>query len=125
MAKSGSEEKTRQLYASIREDIYLAAKAKAAELRIPLKEFLEKALEQALTGELGERADKASVWKRPNLQVLLGDPLGSPIALTPEEAREIVSNAFGSQPDLPPGDEFTRNLKLTTGHLPTQSDDSG
>ena len=45
-----SEKPTRQIYASVSEDIYLAAKARAAELRIPLRRFLEQALELALSG---------------------------------------------------------------------------
>ena len=42
---------TRQLFAKIREDVYLDAKAKSAELRVPLREFLENALISALRDE--------------------------------------------------------------------------
>ncbi|MBI4299304.1 MAG: hypothetical protein HY666_06060 [Chloroflexi bacterium] len=126
MAKGGGEGRTRQLYASIKEELYLAAKAKAAEMRISLKEFLERALEQSLRDSLGQRpAISGSVWKKPNLQTLLGDPLGSPISLTPEETRAIVKEAFGSRPDLPPGNEFIRKSRLRVGQLSSGSGGNG
>ena len=35
---------TRQLYAQIREDLYLGAKSRAAEMRVPMREFIERAI---------------------------------------------------------------------------------
>ena len=48
MPRQRTSEPTRQLYAQIREDVYLAAKARAAETRVPLRIFLENALSDAL-----------------------------------------------------------------------------
>ena len=48
MPRQKSSVPTRQLYAQIREDLYLSAKARAAEMRVPLRTFLENALEMAL-----------------------------------------------------------------------------
>ena len=50
MPRQKSSVPTRQLYAQIREDLYLGAKARAAEMRVPLRTFLENALEMALNG---------------------------------------------------------------------------
>ena len=91
---------TRQIYASIQEDLYLSAKARATELRIPLREFIELALEQAL-GRPDVRASDSSQdgspWETENLKSLLSQPSGAPISLTPQEAEAIVRGAFGSK----------------------------
>ena len=42
---------TRQIYASIREDVYLAAKSRAAELRLPMRRFIEIALANAIEAD--------------------------------------------------------------------------
>ena len=51
LPRARNNQPTRQLYAQIREDVYLAAKARAAEMRVPLREFIESALESALSGD--------------------------------------------------------------------------
>jgi len=93
--KVGTE--TRQLYASIREDIYLAAKARAAEMRIPLRELLEVALERALADEIQPRpaAVPTSIWDDEYLGIQADQPLGSPVELTKEEAERLVRESFG------------------------------
>lgn len=84
---------TRQLYAQIREDIYLASKAKAAELRMPLREFIEAALESALRGEGENVKASLSVWDDEYLGMQLKQPFGSPVELTADEAKAIVREA--------------------------------
>ena len=96
MPREKATQPTRQLYAQIREDIYLASKARAAEMRVPLREFIEDALESALSGEQS-RADVArSVWDDEYLGMQLRQPLGSPVELTSEEAKAIVREALQS-----------------------------
>lgn len=92
---------TRQLYAAIREDLYLGAKARSAELRIPLREFLERALELALGGEPlptgGQSTRKGAVWNDEYISMQAEQPIGSPVELTDEEARAIARDAFGNR----------------------------
>ena len=96
---------TRQIYASIREDIYLAAKSRATELRIPLRRFIEQALELALAGgqdvpspQVVETSPPAptSVWDDEYLRMQARQPIGNPVELTPDEARRIAREAFGT-----------------------------
>jgi hypothetical protein len=98
MAGKGSEEKTRQVYASIREDLYLAAKARAAELRIPLKQLVEMALELTLQGD-EQRPDASqapAIWDDEYLRMQVQQPIGSPVELTQEEAERVVKATFDS-----------------------------
>lgn len=96
---------TRQLYATIREDIYLAAKAKATELRLPLRRFIEDALELAIAG--GATAQTASempqqsaspaqpsVWDDQYLAAQARQPLGAPVELSADEARRVALSVF-------------------------------
>ena len=107
---TGPDEKieTRQLYASIREDIYLAAKARAAEMRIPLRRLLEMALERALAGEKQEEAaapepaGPPSIWDDEYLRMQASQPLGSPVELTRDEAERLVRDSFGAHGPGPP-----------------------
>ena len=94
MAREKATQPTRQLYAQIREDIYLAAKARAAEMRVPLREFIEDALESALNGDSGRAASARSVWDDEYLDMQLRQPLGSPVELTSDEAKAIVREAL-------------------------------
>lgn len=94
MPREKATQPTRQLYAQIREDIYLASKARAAEMRVPLREFIEDALESALTGESLRTEVSRSVWDDEYLGMQLRQPLGSPVELTPEEAKSIVREAL-------------------------------
>ena len=98
---------TRQIYASIREDVYLAAKAKAAELRMPMKSFIEQALLLALSGQGDLQQSQGSttvplnppsIWEDEYLRMQASQPVGSPVELSEEEAAEIVRASFGSEP---------------------------
>ena len=97
MASSHRNEKTRQIYASIREDLYLAAKARATERRIPLRAFIEHALEQVLSGNSTAPQADSSVWDDEYLEMQAQQPVGSPVELTKAEAETVVRAAFGSQ----------------------------
>ena len=93
MPREKANQPTRQLYAQIREDTYLAAKARAAEMRVPLREFIESALESALSDEQDASRSPRSVWDDEYLGMQLRQPFGAPIELTPEESRAILSEA--------------------------------
>jgi len=54
---------------------------------------------------------KGSIWDEPRIKAMLEEPLGTPVHLKREEAIAITREAFGSRPDLPPGDEYVRRLK--------------
>ena len=106
---------TRQLYATIREDIYLAAKAKATELRLPLRRFIEDALELAIAGGAAAQAPsetssqaalpaaRPSVWDDQYLAAQARQPLGAPVELSADEARRVALSVFQSDsPHEPP-----------------------
>jgi len=107
MVGKKTEGNTRQIYASVREDLYLAAKARATELRMPLKEFVEMALDLALS-----RPDQPSpslvsdpsVWDDEYLRMQAEQPVGSPVELSREEAQRVIKDAFGSGSDPQDGD---------------------
>ena len=91
--------KTRQIFAIVSEDIYLASKAKATELRLPLRKFIELALEKALNFNSNEtvnqeedsnQPENRSIWEDEYLKMQLHQPIGSPIELTEEEANKIL-----------------------------------
>ena len=94
---------TRQLFAKIREDVYLDAKAKSAELRVPLREFLENALISALRDEPPPPPrPPRSIWEDDEyLSMQSRQPFGSPIELTEEEASAILQDAIKSDPSQP------------------------
>ena len=99
MARKKAEGNTRQIYASVREDLYLAAKARATALRMPLKEFVEMALDLALSGpaQSSPSAESdASVWDDEYLRMQADQPVGSPVELSLEEAQRVIKAAFGS-----------------------------
>ena len=99
MPREKATQPTRQLYAQIREDIYLASKARAAEMRVPLREFIEDALESALKWRrlrLCRVRLRSFVWDDEYLGMQLRQPLGSPVELTSEEAKVHCSrSSFG------------------------------
>jgi hypothetical protein len=102
MPRQKQEGPTRQIYAAIREDIYLAAKSRAAELRIPMREYLERALELALGGEspedpVAEPAAVPSVWDDEYIGMQAKQPVGSPVELSEDEASAIVRGSFGQE----------------------------
>jgi len=57
-----------------------------------------------------------SIWDTPRLVNLLAHPLGSPVELTKEEAREVVRLAGGRRPDLTPGRDYVRRVRALLGH---------
>ena len=102
MPRQKQEGPTRQIYAAIREDIYLAAKSRAAELRIPMREYLERALELALGDEphdspVAESSTAPSVWDDEYIGMQARQPVGSPVELSEDEASAIVRGSIGQQ----------------------------
>ena len=98
-------EPTRQLYASIREEIYLAAKSRAAQLRLPLRRFIEDALVNAIEGgasiskEFPNEQEASSikpktVWDDQYIGAQASQPLGSPLDLSENEARRVALEGF-------------------------------
>ena len=98
-------EPTRQLYASIKEEIYLAAKSRAAELRLPLRRFIEDALVDAIEGgtsiskEFPNEQEASSikpktVWDDQYIGAQASQPLGSPLDLSENEARRVALEGF-------------------------------
>lgn len=59
---------------------------------------------------------EANIWGSTKLRKLLEEPIGSPISLTREEAREIVLLAAGRRPDLPDGKVYVRETREVLGH---------
>ena len=98
MARQKSSAPTRQLYAQIREDLYLSAKARAAEMRVPLRTFLEDALEMALNGGQPDPEPQRpkSVWDDEYLSMQERQPIGSPVELTKDEAAAILKEAVAN-----------------------------
>ena len=94
MPRKKSEEPTRQLYAAVREDLYLASKAKAAERRMSLREFVEHALELALNDAAPSQPlpppPEPSVWDDEYIRLQARQPIGSPVELTREEAVRLL-----------------------------------
>ena len=104
MPKDKNPQPTRQLFAKIREDVYLDAKAKSAELRVPLREFIENALISALRDEPAPEPPAVpqaprSIWDDEYLSIQSRQPFGSPVELTAEEAAAILQDAIKSAPD--------------------------
>jgi len=57
-----------------------------------------------------------NVWDTPKMKSLLAEPLGTPVALTKEEAIEIVRLAAGRRPDLPAGEDVVKEVRELLGH---------
>ena len=98
-------ENGRQIYATIREDLYLAAKARAAELRMPLRQFIEHALDLALSDHAATAPGPVPVggptWEDEYLEMQARQPVGSPVELTADEAERVVRAAFRSENPIP------------------------
>ena len=62
----------------------------------------------------GEGAD--NIWNTDKFKYLVQEDIGSPIELTREEADEIVRLAYGSRPDLPPGNVVVGEVREILGH---------
>ena len=100
MARKKSDEPTRQIFANIREDIYLLVKSKSAEDRLSMREILEKSLLMYLGSDMGViESDSAStssstVGDDEYLGMQAGQPVGKPIELSEDEAKRIALEAF-------------------------------
>ena len=114
MARKKTEGSTRQIFASVREELYLAAKARATEQRMSLREFMEMALKLALSGAEGppegpeqptEDQAAPSIWEDEYLRMQVQQPLGSPVELTREEAEKVVRATFGPGPSQSSGED--------------------
>ena len=102
------EQPTRQIYASVREDLYLAAKARATELRIPLRKFLEEALELSLTSKgrgvssaevEGRPSRQPSIWEDEYVRMQSRQPVGSPVEVSEDEAKKLIRQSFSKRGD--------------------------
>ena len=93
---------TRQLFAAIREDIYLEAKAKSAEKRISMRTLLEEALTGYLQGNVlddttvGDIRDfeRPTIWEDEYIGMQADRPIGTPVEISEDEARRIAREAF-------------------------------
>ncbi|PZC42805.1 MAG: hypothetical protein DK303_000843 [Chloroflexi bacterium] len=102
MPRKKNEGPTRQLFAKISEEIYLLTKAKSAESRMSMREILEESLELYLgtnplarSGSPGTQTTaQQSIWQDEYLNRQADRPVGSPIELSEEEAKEIARKAF-------------------------------
>jgi len=97
MPRRKNEGPTRQIFANIREDIYIKAKSKAAEQRLSMRDILEESLSLYLnisTQEDDMFELKDSVWGDTNISIQVNEPLGSPIDVSEEDARRIAREAF-------------------------------
>ena len=69
--------------------------------------------------ETGEGATKVvaptNIWDKPKILAMLREPIGAPIFLTREEALDIAKEAFGSNPDLMPSENFVRQVRPMIG----------
>ena len=87
----------------------MAAKAKATELRLPLRRFIEDALEAAIHGgAIGQPPPEAptpldatpaqpSVWDDRYIGAQARQPLGAPLELSEDEARRVALSAFDAE----------------------------
>ena len=101
MSRKKTEGPTRQLFATIREDIYLEVKAESAEKRISMRTLLEQALTMYLSGEVSnelankvETETKSSIWEDEYLGMQADRPVGTPVEISENEARRIAREAF-------------------------------
>ncbi|MDP7627472.1 MAG: hypothetical protein QF530_06110 [SAR202 cluster bacterium] len=100
MARKKTDGPTRQLFATIREDIYLLAKAKSAENRLSMRSLLEQALllylevKDEIHREEVESDESRSVWEDEYLGMQADRPMGTPVELSDEEAKKIAKEAF-------------------------------
>jgi hypothetical protein len=102
MPRKKNEGPTRQLFAKINEEIYLLAKAKSAESRMSMREILEESLglylgtnPPARSGSTSTQTTvQESIWQDEYLNRQADRPVGSPIELSEEEAKEIARKAF-------------------------------
>lgn len=122
---------TRQIYASIREDVYLAAKARATELRLPMRRFIEEALASAIsadsatpndltTSQISSKKRPPSIWDDQYLEAQARQPLGAPLNLSEPEARRVALGAFeyaGEFEEIPAPSAPDRLQSHATGYV--------
>lgn len=65
--------------------------------------------------EATEIIEPTNIWDKPHILTILRQPLGTPVSLTKDEAQEIARQAFGSSPDLMPGEDFVRQVRPLIG----------
>lgn len=100
MARKKIDGPSRQLFAKINEGVYLAAKNRAAQQRISMRELLEEAIELYLRSDVTESSGdrlsdrNSTVWDDEYLQMQADRPIGSPLELSEEEAKDIARRAF-------------------------------
>ena len=67
-------------------------------MRVPLREFIESALESALNGGDSQVTNSSrSVWDDEYLGMQLRQPFGSPVELTSDEAKAILQEAVTAE----------------------------
>jgi len=103
MARKKMDGPSRQLFAKINEDVYLAAKNRAAQQRISMRELLEDALRLYLSSDSSEISDAhipklaeddSTIWDDEYLRMQADRPIGSPLELSEEEAKDVARRAF-------------------------------
>lgn len=103
MARKKIDGPSRQLFAKINEDVYLAAKSRAAQQRISMRALLENALTLYLSSDSPEipnleslelSGNKSTVWDDEYLRMQAERPIGSPLELSEEEAKDVARRAF-------------------------------
>ncbi|MBI14819.1 MAG: hypothetical protein CL782_00940 [Chloroflexi bacterium] len=98
MPRRKNEGPTRQIFANIREDIYIKAKSKATEQRLSMRDILEKSLSLYLdipdNVSVEARSNVDSVWDNSTISIQVNEPLGSPIDISEEDAKRIAREAF-------------------------------
>ena len=58
------------------------------------------------------RESAVSIWDTPRIRAMCAEPLGSPIDVTPEEAKALATAAFGrGRGRWPDGAEYVKGLK--------------
>jgi len=65
--------------------------------------------------EITKGIEPSDIWHKPCILEMLKQPVGSPVFLARDEALEIARQAFGSNPDLMPGEDFVRQVRSLIG----------
>ena len=103
MARKKIDGPSRQLFAKISEDIYLAAKSRSASRRISMRELLEEALTLYLGADVLDKVEshvqarpisEPTIWEDEYLSMQADRPIGSPLELSKEESRNVARRAF-------------------------------
>jgi hypothetical protein len=98
MPRQKSDGPTRQIFANIKEDLYIKVKSKAAEQRLSMRDIIEKSLSLYLNIPIGQDLAfdniKDSIWNDSNISIKVEEPIGSPLNFSEEEARRIAREAF-------------------------------